>query len=270
MRSLIVDDEPAVRRQLTRLLSPFGPCDSAGDGTAGLEIVALQIARNPHDLICLDVTMNGLDGLGTLKEIRRLEAEHGVAADQGSRVVMVTGMDQADMWDEARRDGCCGYLPKPISRVYLLHLLADLGLIRPGRAARGGALDGEVILGEIETWLVDRPTGGGVSIRDALRSYSIEAEHSLAWMSLSLESGAPDVAARHADALAATSTDVGARTIAALCTEVGQAADAGDPVGCRAAIAALQLAVASLRSAHAQRADGSALRVLPVDGDALR
>lgn len=62
MRILIVDDEPLARRRLVRLVEQLGEDEIAGeadDGVAALE----AIARLAPDVVLLDISMPGLDGL---------------------------------------------------------------------------------------------------------------------------------------------------------------------------------------------------------------
>ena len=59
---LIADDNPDLRRYLTRLLSPYWTVETAGDGLRG----AGDDPRAPPDLVVTDVMMPRLDGFGLL------------------------------------------------------------------------------------------------------------------------------------------------------------------------------------------------------------
>jgi DNA-binding response OmpR family regulator len=68
MQILVVDDEPAERELLVDVLQREGfEVEAAGDGGAALE----SIARNPPDLVVLDIILPGVNGLDVLSEIRR-------------------------------------------------------------------------------------------------------------------------------------------------------------------------------------------------------
>lgn len=66
MKILIIEDEPAVRTSLARRLEVEGySADSARNGDGGLE----RALRSDYDLVVLDLTLPGLDGLDVLREL---------------------------------------------------------------------------------------------------------------------------------------------------------------------------------------------------------
>ena len=68
LRALVVDDAEGVRSFLADLLESRGyDVDTAEDGRRALTL--LEGGANP-DVVLLDVMMNGIDGLETLKKIR--------------------------------------------------------------------------------------------------------------------------------------------------------------------------------------------------------
>jgi two-component system KDP operon response regulator KdpE len=67
LRILIVDDEPPIRRFLrTALAAQDYRVEEAEDGEAALEF----LARNPVDLIVLDLGLPGMDGLDVVRRLR--------------------------------------------------------------------------------------------------------------------------------------------------------------------------------------------------------
>ncbi|MEM7093563.1 MAG: response regulator transcription factor [Actinomycetota bacterium] len=88
-RILVVDDEPEIRRLVTSYLTDDGfHVEELGDGQAVLE----RVARNPEvDLVVLDVRMPGLDGIETLRELRRISDVHVImltaAAEETDRLI---------------------------------------------------------------------------------------------------------------------------------------------------------------------------------------
>jgi DNA-binding NtrC family response regulator len=100
---LVVDDEEVVRRCMTRTLS--SDCCSvhtASSGSAALEL----LARQPYDVVLLDLRMPGLDGMTVLKIIKDKWPE--------SEVIVVTGYAAVDSAKEAVALGAYDYLAKPI------------------------------------------------------------------------------------------------------------------------------------------------------------
>lgn len=70
MRILIADDNERVRRGVRGILSTEGNCEVCGEAVDGAD--ALQKARElSPDLILLDVSMPGADGLETARLLRR-------------------------------------------------------------------------------------------------------------------------------------------------------------------------------------------------------
>jgi two-component system, LytTR family, response regulator len=67
-RALIVDDEPAARRGLQRVISAMPRIGGTAQCANGSEAVAL-IAREVFDIVILDVQMPGLDGIEVVRRV---------------------------------------------------------------------------------------------------------------------------------------------------------------------------------------------------------
>lgn len=68
---------------------------------------ALAIVKNDRpELVLLDIKMQGMDGIATLKHIRDI--------DKDLKVIMVTANEDQDKMDEACRLGACEYITKPL------------------------------------------------------------------------------------------------------------------------------------------------------------
>jgi CheY-like chemotaxis protein len=106
-RVLIMDDEPAVARILTRMVTRLGATvEVASDGAAALE--AYRRARDagePFSLVVADLTVPG--GMGG-KEM----AERMVEADPGAKIIVSSGYSNDPVMSDARRL-FVGVLPKP-------------------------------------------------------------------------------------------------------------------------------------------------------------
>jgi two-component system, OmpR family, response regulator MprA len=128
MRILVVDDEPAVREVLDRILRFEGfEVAVAGDGR---EAVRSQAAA-PADAVLLDVLMPGLDGLEVCRRMR----------DTGDRtpVLMLTARDEVGDRVAGLEAGADDYLPKPFALEELLARLRAL-LRRSGWSDQRDAL----------------------------------------------------------------------------------------------------------------------------------
>lgn len=105
-RILVVDDHEIGRRTLGLLLEPLGAAITvAASGEEALERLAVQ----PFDLVLMDVTLQGMDGMETC---RRLRADAGPNRD--TPVVAVTGRTERSDLDACLQAGMNGWVAKPI------------------------------------------------------------------------------------------------------------------------------------------------------------
>jgi len=99
---LIVDDESDIR-EFARNLFKKRKIDvlvSSG-GRQALEV----IARENPDLVLLDVRMEEMTGIATLRELRKTNST--------LQVIMVSGVEDEDIVNEAKALGIAGYIHKP-------------------------------------------------------------------------------------------------------------------------------------------------------------
>jgi two-component system LytT family response regulator len=68
MRALLVDDDPAVRRDLRLLLGAHRDVEVVGECSTGTEAVE-AVARHEPELVILEVCLPELDGLGVVRRI---------------------------------------------------------------------------------------------------------------------------------------------------------------------------------------------------------
>jgi two-component system, OmpR family, response regulator MprA len=117
---LVVDDDPPIRRMLERTLTAEGyGVGAAPDGGAAL----VAIERSVPDLVVLDVTMPGLDGLALC---RRLRAK-GLAVP----ILLLTARDAVADRVAGLDAGADDYLVKPFAAEELLARVR--ALLRRGR-----------------------------------------------------------------------------------------------------------------------------------------
>jgi DNA-binding NarL/FixJ family response regulator len=128
-RVLIVDDHPLTRDALGALLSQhgFGVVGQAADGEE-----AINLARTHQpDLVLLDLSMPGLNGLETLPRLRE--------AAPSSEVVVLTASGTEENLLASIRGGAAGYLLKtepPERLVEFLHAVAQGEAALSGTVAR--------------------------------------------------------------------------------------------------------------------------------------
>lgn len=102
-RIVLVDDHALVRRGLAVLLRTDGRhvvVAEAGTGESALGVVE----RERPDVIILDMSMPGIDGLETLRRLRRQPVQ--------CRILILSMHDEAELVAQALTDGADGYLLK--------------------------------------------------------------------------------------------------------------------------------------------------------------
>ena len=131
MRVLVVEDDFTSRRILQKILVPYGEVDIAVNGLEAVEAFA-QALHDGHcyDLVCMDIMMPEMDGQAALKRIRALEKDRGIPPASEAKIIMTTALDDPKNVVEAYyKGGATSYVPKPIDKHMLLHLIKTLGLI---------------------------------------------------------------------------------------------------------------------------------------------
>ena len=101
---LIVDDEPTILRSLGGLLSDEGfEVLTASNGYEALKIIDVE----SPDLVLLDIWMPGIDGIETLKEIKK--------NNDFIQVIMITGHGTIETAVNATKLGAYDFIEKPLS-----------------------------------------------------------------------------------------------------------------------------------------------------------
>jgi two-component system, chemotaxis family, chemotaxis protein CheY len=102
---LVVDDSSLARRTIRQLLEDAGYIvEEANDGAQAIERYFL----NRHDLVILDMVMEGMYGLEVLMKFKQLNPD--------VRVVVVTADIQNATKAEARAAGAAALINKPVVR----------------------------------------------------------------------------------------------------------------------------------------------------------
>jgi DNA-binding NtrC family response regulator len=122
---LIVDDDTRILTSLTRALaSPELSVRTA----PGAEEALAALAREPADVVLLDLKMPGMDGMELLRILRERMPDIDV--------IMMTAYDELPTVAEAMRVGAVEFLVKPLNLQQLRRLLDRIVEDRATRAAR--------------------------------------------------------------------------------------------------------------------------------------
>ncbi len=125
-RILIVDDEERFRLTLSKRLAERGLEVGATVGT-GMEALQ-EIKEKAYDVVVLDVKMPGMDGIQTLREIKKINPP--------IEVILLTGHASVDSAVDGMRLGAYDYLMKPCEIEVLLEKINGAYEIKAGRDDR--------------------------------------------------------------------------------------------------------------------------------------
>ena len=99
---LIIDDEKAIRKTLTEILSYEGyKIDEASDGEEGLK----RFSEKAYDIVLCDIKMPKLDGIEFLEKAKEINGD--------VPIIMISGHGNIDTAVEAVKKGAFDYISKP-------------------------------------------------------------------------------------------------------------------------------------------------------------
>lgn len=100
---MMVDDHPLLRKGLKQLIELEDELSVIAEASSGQEALSVALETTP-DLITLDLNMQGMDGLETLRALRQQNIQ--------AKILMLTVSDNNEDVLEAIRSGADGYLLK--------------------------------------------------------------------------------------------------------------------------------------------------------------
>jgi len=101
-RILIVDDSSIMRKMIKETLTSGGHT-VIGEAKNGADAVALYQNLKP-DLVTMDITMRGMDGMAAAKEILEL--------DESARIIFFSNLDEEKYSQDVKDIGAKGYVNK--------------------------------------------------------------------------------------------------------------------------------------------------------------
>jgi DNA-binding NarL/FixJ family response regulator len=123
VRLIIADDHTLVRQGLRQFLEMASDIEVVGEASTGQEVLNL-VAKDPPDVILLDLRMPEMDGL---EVARRIQEEHPEVG-----VMMLSAYDYRQFVVEAVRAGARGYVLKSMDAEQLIqavHLVASGNMV---------------------------------------------------------------------------------------------------------------------------------------------
>lgn len=122
LRVLIADDHEIVRRGVRDVVETHGGWEVCGEASCGSEVVQLALEQHPN-VVVLDVSMPGLNGIAVTRQIRQ--------AAPATEVLLFTMRDDEETISGGLAAGARGYLLKSDREDQLLAAISALGAHRP-------------------------------------------------------------------------------------------------------------------------------------------
>ena len=113
----VVEDNPGLRRSLTRLISHATGMRCVGSWPEGKSALIEMPAFKP-DVVLMDINMPGMNGIECTAQLKQ--------ACPGTQVIMVTVYEDADSVFRALQAGACGYLLKRASSAEILDAINEV------------------------------------------------------------------------------------------------------------------------------------------------
>jgi two-component system chemotaxis response regulator CheY len=111
---LSVDDSASVRQMVQLTLQGAGyQVVQANDGADGLA----KAQATPVDMVVTDLNMPVMNGLGLIRELRKLPAYRGVP------ILFLTTESDAEMKKQAKEAGATGWITKPFQQEQLVSVV---------------------------------------------------------------------------------------------------------------------------------------------------
>jgi two-component system chemotaxis response regulator CheY len=130
MRTLIAEDDFTSRLLLQAFLSRYGECHVAINGKEAVESFRLSLQNGRrYSLVCMDIMMPEMDGQQAVREIRALEEAAGFLSTSGSKIIMITALDDVKNVVTSFKALCDAYIFKPVEIANLLTQLKSLELV---------------------------------------------------------------------------------------------------------------------------------------------
>ena len=119
MHVLLIDDHALFRAGMSLLFQRMDPDVQVVEANSLEAALAQDVANtNPFDMILLDLTLQGMNGLDGLRPLRKKFAD--------VPVVVVTGSARHDAMNEARAKGAKGYLVKTTAADAMMQALQEV------------------------------------------------------------------------------------------------------------------------------------------------
>ena len=111
---LVCDDEEGIRESFKLILAEQYDLQFVNNGLEAIE----RLKDLSPDVMLLDIKMPKVNGMETLKQIKRMKPK--------LPVIIVTGYQSVETAQEAVKNGAADYIPKPFESAHLKKAIAQL------------------------------------------------------------------------------------------------------------------------------------------------
>lgn len=115
-KSVLIVDDSSIMRKMIRETLVSGGHEVIGEANNGADAVVLYGNLNP-DLVTMDITMRGMDGLAAAKEILEL--------DEKAQIIFFSNLDEEKYSQDVKEIGAKGYVNKH-KAIEILELIKHL------------------------------------------------------------------------------------------------------------------------------------------------
>ncbi|MCP3898351.1 MAG: HDOD domain-containing protein, partial [Desulfobacteraceae bacterium] len=132
MKILIIDDDFISRKILNAKLNKLGECTSVDGGKEAISLYNKSLKeKEPFNLLVLDISMPHVNGLEVLKTIRGKERKQKIPKTKRVKIIMVTSRMNKLTIKSCIKNGCNGYITKPVNSFLLFQNIKKLGFEIP-------------------------------------------------------------------------------------------------------------------------------------------
>lgn len=169
LKFFLVEDDPALRKMLTRIVGESGLGEVIGEAGDGSDVTTSDVVH--ADIVIIDLLMPGRDGIETVRSLRE---DH-----YNGRFIMISQVENKEMIGEAYQQGVDTFIQKPINRLEVLavlrrvsdHLLLEKSMQSIRNSLRFLEISGTSAL---QAWQEDAPIHQGKLIEQQARSLLLQ------------------------------------------------------------------------------------------------
>lgn len=130
MKILVADDDSSMIPLVEHLFRPYGTVHVVDAGDEAVRAFVAALDDEGFDLVCMDIDMPGPSGPRAVTSIRGFERSSGITPEKAAKILMLTACDDKKTILSSFRNGCDGYIIKPLTAEVLETQMKRLGLKR--------------------------------------------------------------------------------------------------------------------------------------------